>query len=256
MQAVSLLDVVHIGLANEDRVTSTHLDLPSDTSNLVYRAVECFRLKTGLCFPVDIHIEKKIPIGGGCGGGSSNVATTLWGLNLICGNIFSQDMLRTWAGMVSCDAPFFFSSGTAYATGRGENIKNLPPLRKKYLYLAVLNRGISTSMVYRQCTPSHFGLLPDPLHQLESVEYVNDLEASAFTLCPTLAAVKQRLLYLGFKTVAMTGSGSSFFCLGPVEHLSVPGIELIPISFLSRTENGWYTCAEHALAIYGHDHVH
>ncbi len=242
MQAVSLFDVLHIRLSDKDRVTTTHLDLPSDRSNLAYQALDCFRKETKLRFPVEIHIEKNIPLGGGFGGGSSNVATTLWALNLLCGTLFSQTSLQQWAGMISSDAPFFFSSGTAYATGRGEKIKNLPPSEKKHLYLAILDRGVSTSMVYRQCRPPYCGSVSRMIDQIAPPEYTNDLEAPAFALWKDLALIKKSLLRLGFETVSMTGSGSSFFCLGCVDQPpNLPNIRFVPVSFLSKADNEWYT---------------
>jgi len=243
MQAISLGDTLNIEMAESDQLTSTDPDLPCDETNLVFRAVNLFRAKTGLKFPVKIHIVKRIPIEGGFGGGSSNLATTLWALNTLIGNAFSDEVLREWAGTFSSDAPFFFSSGTAYCTGRGEKIENLSPLPKRNLWLAKPSEGMSTPQVYRHCKP-HACSSESPMQLLSSQTYVNDLEASAFTLEPKLKKVKEDLLSLGFDSAVMTGSGSGFFCFGDVERPKLSGVQLIPVSFFSRLENGWYNSPE------------
>ena len=239
MQSVSLGDLLHITLSDEDQITSTSREMPHDASNLVCRAIEHFRLKTGLLFPLTVHVEKQIPIGGGFGGGSSNASTVLWALNLLCGKPFGEETLQKWAAEISSDSPFFFSSGRAYVTGRGEQIRNLPPLNQK-LYLAICNRTLSTSLIYQNCKPrnyfSHSFL--DRFNKTPS--YVNDLEKSAFSLCKELNALKQALLNLGFETVSMTGSGSGFFCLGSLQNPRLPGVKFIPVTFLARKKNGWY----------------
>lgn len=243
MQAISLCDILYFELAEKDCITSTHPNLPCDERNLVYQALQLFRKKTGLLFPVKIHIEKRIPIEGGFGGGSSNLATTLWALNTITRRIVQEETLREWAGNFSCDAPFFFSSGTAYCTGRGEKIKSLSPLCKRNLYLAKSSKGMSTPEVYRHCRP-HACSSEDPLKLLASPKYVNDLEVSAFQLCPSLLRLKEDLLDLGFETAVMTGSGSGFFCFGKVKNPQLSGVQFLRTSFFSRIENSWYNSPE------------
>ena len=84
----------------------------------------CFKKKTGYSQPLHIHVEKKIPIKGGLGGGSSNAATTLWAINKLSKLNIDEKELQKWAGQISSDSPFFFSKGTAFSTGRGEQIEN------------------------------------------------------------------------------------------------------------------------------------
>lgn len=239
MQAISLGDTLYIEIADSDQLTSTDPNLSCEETNLVYQAVELFRKKTGFLFPISIHIQKQIPMSSGLGGGSSNLATTLWALNLLTGKIANEKTLQEWAGTLSSDAPFFFSSGTAYCTGRGEKIRNLPPLHKPYFYLASPAQGLSTSMVYHRCLP-HTSSSEDPLKLLASLKHINDLEIPAFKLRADLKNLKENLLSLGFETALMTGSGSTFFCFGDIENPKLPGIKFTPASFFSRAENGWY----------------
>lgn len=251
MQAISLGDRLYFERSDRDELTSNDPSLPCDESNLVQRALTLFRQKTGISFPVKIFIEKSIPIEGGLGGGSSNLATTLWALNELSGSRASLSELREWAGIFTSDGPFFFSEGTAYCTGRGEKIKNLSPAPRKNLWLAKVDIGMSTPLVYSRCIPNACSN-EDPQKLLEKGTYINDLEAPVFTLEPKLEKLKHDLLALGFEAATMTGSGSTFFCFGEVENPSLPGVHFIEAPFLTRSENDWYNSHEcEKMASYG-----
>lgn len=245
MQAITLGDTLTIEKARSDILESDDPSLPCDDTNLVHKGLTLFREKTGVSFPVKILVEKRIPMEGGLGGGSSNLATTLWGLNVLAGNLATLEELREWAGVFSSDAPFFFSSGTAYCTGRGEKIASLAPLPDESLWLAQPAIGMSTPLVYRHCTP-HACSAADPLQLLKGRTWVNDLEAPSFTLNKALKKLKQDLLSLGFREVVMTGSGSTFFCLGEVESPKLPNVQFIRSKFHSREENEWYNTPKYA----------
>ena len=242
MQAISLGDTLHFEESNEDLLTCTDTTIPTDEKNFIHRARALFREKTGFQTPIAIHAEKKIPAEGGFGGGSGNIATTLWAFNEISGENIDEGTLRSWAGELSSDAPFFFSSGTAYSTGRGEGIFSLPPLEEETLYLAKPEGGLSTPLVYRHCEPNVNDIDPKKLLGnaiAGSLEGINDLEYAAFALRPDLWELKEGLINLGFKTVAMTGSGTGFYCLGPVENPTLPGIQFWKTSYISRDKK-WY----------------
>jgi len=133
---------------------------------------------------------------------------------------------------------FFFSSGTASTTGRGEIVESLAPLKSRILWLAKPEgKGLSTPLVYQHCRPNVHDI--DPHSMLKQPVFLNDLEFPAFKLRPDLAQLKEDLIKLGFETVAMTGSGTSFFCFGDIDP-RLPGIQFIKTSFLSRTSD-WYT---------------
>ncbi|WP_420422229.1 4-(cytidine 5'-diphospho)-2-C-methyl-D-erythritol kinase [Simkania sp.] len=243
MQAISLGDILHFERGDFDTLTASDSSLPCDETNLIWRARELFREKTGLSFPIQIHVEKRIPVEAGLGGGSSNLATTLWALNELSGSVATEADLRKWAGTFSSDAPFFFSPGSAYCTGRGEKIAALAPLPKRKLWLAKPEGGMSTPLVYRHCKPNACSS-EDPEKLLHDQVFVNDLEAPAFALRCELGQVKRDLLSLGFDSVVMTGSGSTFFCFGDVEAPKLAGVEMIPVTFFSRPENCWYNSPE------------
>jgi len=150
MQAISLGDTLSIDEAETDQLTTSCSDLKCDETNFIHQARAHFRKKTGYKTPISIHLEKRIPLQSGLGGGSGNIATTLWAMNSLSGLAIKEEILREWAGEISSDAPFFFSSGTAHTTGRGEIVENLPPLQPKNLWLAKPQGiGLSTPHVFK-----------------------------------------------------------------------------------------------------------
>ena len=131
MQAISFFDTISFVKSDINRLTCSHPNLSCDDSNIVYQGRELFQKRTALFTPFHIHIEKRIPMEAGLGGGSSNLATTLWALNQLHQFPVSSSELKRWAGELSSDAPFFFSTGTAYATGRGERCEDQSSLSPK-----------------------------------------------------------------------------------------------------------------------------
>ncbi len=252
MQAVSLGDEVTLTPARFDRLSCSDQSLSCGESNLAWKALALFRRKTGCCQPFHLHLNKRIPQEAGLGGGSSNSATVLWGLNQLTSQGIAVAKLQQWAAELSSDAPFFFSLGTAYATGRNEKIAGLPSLLKKQVVIACPHWGMSTPAVYARCllelcSTSEPHKLVTACQRADFSCCVNDLEPAAFALKPPLRAVKQALLDLGFRFVLMTGSGSAFYCVGAPKqtrflssspHLA--GISFFPVSFLSRSADHWF----------------
>lgn len=242
MQAISLGDYLTFEESSDDRLTCTDPSIPTDERNFIARARNLFQEKTGWDKKVAIHAEKAIPAEAGLGGGSGNIATTLWALSQLSEKNIAEEELKKWAGELSSDAPFFFSTGTAYATGRGEAVFSLPPLEKQTLYLAKPEGGLSTPLVYKHCEPNVNDI--DPKQLLGSalgghLEGVNDLEYAAFALRPDLFQLKEGLYNLGFTNVTMTGSGTGFYCMGPVENPSLPHVQFWKTSYLARSK-AWY----------------
>jgi 4-diphosphocytidyl-2-C-methyl-D-erythritol kinase len=244
-QAISLGDLLSVELGESDELVCSDPELSRNIStNLVFRALDLFRKKTGSAVKARFHLIKKIPMRAGLGGGSGNLATALWGLNQLTGYGASERELAEWAAEVSSDGPFFFSHGTAYCTGRGEVIQDVDSLAESEVWVAKPREGLETPLVYQQCIPSL--LIPrNPASILKGFyanqpEYFNDLEAGAFRLLPVLSKVKSDLLELGFREVVMTGSGSAFFCLGQVDDPTLEGIQFFKVEFLSREKGEWY----------------
>lgn len=248
-QTVDLGDTLQVELADHDELTCSDPSIPTDATNLILKASSLFRQKTGLQMGLKIHLDKYIPIQAGLGGGSSNAASTLWAFNELTNRKVSLFQLQKWGEEIGSDIPFFFSSGSAYCTGRGEVIYPICPLppppsawvvKPKAIYLA-------TPEMYKRLQAKPFqeekiGYRSD-LNQLLSgfIDYTNDFEEPAFVAKPELMNLKHSLMQGGFQTVLMTGSGSAFFCLGQgnLPHHS-PDLSIYPIHFIQRSLSGWY----------------
>lgn len=229
-QTVSLGDTLSLQYAEESALTCDDPSLSCDKSNLVWRALRLFEKKTGISTQVHLHLTKKIPIQSGLGGGSSNAATTLWGLNQLYGAPASEKELRFWSGEIGSDVAFFFSPGSAYCTGRGEIVHDLPPLKQTQLWIVKPQEGLSTPEVYQNWKPTYS----------QEGLYTNDLERAAFYLKPSLSSLKKKLLSLGFENVTMTGSGTAFFCMGEVENPFLQDVDFFPVNFVWRKQENWY----------------
>jgi 4-diphosphocytidyl-2-C-methyl-D-erythritol kinase len=94
--------------------------------NIVYKAVSLFRARTGFDRGLRLHLEKRLPLGGGLGGGSSDAAAALIALNILSGAALTGEDLREMALTLGSDVPFFLGGGTALVSGRGETIEPLP----------------------------------------------------------------------------------------------------------------------------------
>lgn len=209
LHVIDIYDTLTIALSKEDSVACSK---NISGTNIATKAVDLFRRKSGLKFSVSIFIEKKIPIRAGLGGGSSNAASVLMGLNQLFNFPFSREELQTISAEIGSDVPFFFSSGVAYCTGRGEIVKDLPGFfLKQKIKVYAPKDGLSTPEVYGAVDISLCHKM-DPEELLKSFLQdkpllVNDLEIPAFKLMPHLKQVKQKF------SATMSGSGSAFFWL-------------------------------------------
>ena len=243
-QTISLGDTLHFQLHESDELTCQDPTIPTDQTNLIWKAINLFRRHTGTHFKIKVHLDKCIPIQAGLGGGSSNAATALWACNQLTGGQIPANTLSQWGAEIGSDISFFFSQGTAYCTGRGEIVRSLPALPNTYLWIVKPPIGLSTPEIYKR-----FQL--DPHQNKENKQsdldqflcekslYVNDLEKPAFEVQPELKILKDNLLQSGFDRVLMTGSGSAFFCLGegrpPVDTFAFRS------QFINRNPALWYS---------------
>lgn len=239
-QAVDLCDTLSFAIAKEDALTCSDPRIPTDSSNLVWEAAKAFRAHTGKDCPVAIHIDKKIPIEAGLGGGSSNAATTLWALNVLTGRPLSTQELMALGAQVGSDVPFFFSWGTAYCTGRGEIVREVAlPMRLSCDLVKPLY-GLSTPVVFGALDVA--SLPPrDPEVSLRealegNLEYYNDLEGAALAVEPLLASLRQQLVAKGFTSVVMTGTGSCLCCYGP----GSPPAGAFSVTGINRPSHKWW----------------
>jgi len=193
-QTISLHDMLTFREAHQLSLACDDPTIPTDETNLVIRAARALGSP-----PVAIELRKRIPAGGGLGGGSSNAAATLVALS----NMFEVDApLPEVALSLGSDVPFFLVGGTAYATGRGEVLTPLPPRAGIPLLLLLPQERVMTAEAFRMLRsfspPAGVG-----------GALVNDFEEPVFERLPRLRALKERLYAAGAAWAGMSGSGST-----------------------------------------------
>jgi 4-diphosphocytidyl-2-C-methyl-D-erythritol kinase len=156
MQSIDLADRVELHANGTDtiHVRCDHAEVPSDQTNLAYKAAALMTQQFPDCFAqygaVDITIQKQIPVGAGLAGGSSNAAAVIVGMDLLWQLGLTQSELHELGALLGSDVPFCISGGTALATGRGEKLDALPNLEKLYVVLAKYrNLSVSTPWAYQ-----------------------------------------------------------------------------------------------------------
>jgi 4-diphosphocytidyl-2-C-methyl-D-erythritol kinase len=225
MQLVDLCDVVRLHRTGEGiRVSVSGADLPLDEGNLAYRAAAMFLEAAGSHGGVHIHLEKRIPVAGGLGGGSSNAAAVLMGLSRLLDLPPSRDALRELAASLGSDVPFFLTDGLAVATGRGERLRPLKPWPPRWMVLANPGVPISTAWAYAEASSKltdwkrqasiHSFVVDDRLDWPPTWAF-NRLEAVVLPRRPEVEALKRLLQRGGAGPVLMSGSGASLFAVVP-----------------------------------------
>src|ERR1700679_2856216 len=153
MQPVNFCDELYFERGgNSVELSCSEKSLPTDSKNLVHRAATAFLAAAKISEGVKIHLEKKIPLAAGLGGGSGNAATTLLGLNELFGSPLSAAKLGELAAALGSDINFFLQDKPALATGRGENVESLEPfpaLSGKAFFLFHPGFGIATPWAYQ-----------------------------------------------------------------------------------------------------------
>jgi len=210
-----LADEITITPAERFGFTCSDPSLPTDSGNLVVKAVEALTAKTEQDFNFQIHLEKHIPHGAGLGGGSSNAATTLLALNSQLDHPLPADELHTLAAALGSDVPFFLYAGAARCTGRGEIIEAAPAPPELPIVLFKPDFSVPTPDAYRNCLQAE--PLPGIRYDVQNygdLTLINDLEKSVFAKHRYLAELKDWLLNRrDTKTVLMSGSGSTIFAI-------------------------------------------
>lgn len=208
--------------------------LPTDARNLVHRAATMFLEAAGIRDGVRIRLEKKIPLAAGLGGGSSNAATTLLGLNELFGQPLSPERLHALGAALGSDVPFFLQARPAIATGRGEQIEPLdffPTLRGAFFLLVHPGFGVPTAWAYQNLArfPEALHGAPGRARRLATLlrssdlftaarHFYNALEAPVLEKYPLLALFQEFLRSHGAAATLMSGSGSTTFAIVEKRH--------------------------------------
>jgi len=211
----------------EVRVRCDHPLVPADGANLALRAAEALRRHARIQTSVEIRITKRIPVGGGLGGGSSNAAAVLLGLDRWWRLGLGPAGLRPLAQRLGADVPFFLVGGTALGLARGDEVYPLARQIRAHVVLVDPGIPVSTAAVFRRLDES----LTPRENSNSIIDFVsrdleadgafrllsNDLEKAALAEAPALAQQVGRmrgvLVREGARLVALSGSGSSYFGL-------------------------------------------
>lgn len=226
MQTVGLYDDLHIAVVPHAEGIDLRCDVPTlavDQTNLVHRAatlvLEHARLKLGLA----IELQKRIPMGAGLGGGSSDAAAVISGLNRLLGLGWSSSTLGEIGEKLGSDVPFFFAAPTAVATGRGEQVRTVALPEPRWVVLVNPGFPVDTRWAYQQLASSRREVKPvsESTHRLAdrstvpweviTAEAVNDFEPTVFEAYPILREIKLRLTAAGADMSLLSGSGATVF---------------------------------------------
>ena len=227
-QTIDLADELVLRPARRGvRVACDHPLVPNDATNLAARAAELLRGYAKVKQGVEIEIEKRIPVGGGLGGGSSNAAAVLLGLDRLWKLGLGPDGLHRLAARLGADVPYFLLGGTALGLARGDEVYPLRPQIRGHVVLVDPGIHVSTARVFRRLD----GQLTDRENSNSIYYFVsrelegpggyrflrNDLEEAALEEAPELRVqagrIRAALLREGACLAALSGSGSSYFGL-------------------------------------------
>jgi 4-diphosphocytidyl-2-C-methyl-D-erythritol kinase len=199
-------------------------DLPTDERNLALRAAVLLRERTGTRQGAGIVLRKRIPVGAGLGGGSTDAAATLVGLNRLWGLRLTLRDLETLGAELGSDVPFFVRGGTQLARGRGELLTPVPPPPRQPIIVVFPNVFLSTSSVYTdptiRLTPvgplarlHHCDLATRSLFMSCVARLRNDLEGVVMRRSPEAQRILADLRGYPGVIARVTGTGSAIFAL-------------------------------------------
>ncbi|WP_010588453.1 4-(cytidine 5'-diphospho)-2-C-methyl-D-erythritol kinase [Schlesneria paludicola] len=212
------LRVIMAGTRNS--LTSPSQPIPTGLDNLVGRAAQLIRQYAGVSHGVQITLTKRIPAAAGMGGGSSDAAATLSGLNRLWNLSLSRAELLDLAAQLGSDIGFFLGGGsTAVCRGRGEIVEPLSHSAGLHFVVARPATGLSTPQVFKHCRPDDQG--PDLESFVESMKQSNSsrlvrllhngLQGPAESLNHEVQELRERFCSLPVLGHQMSGSGTSYF---------------------------------------------
>jgi len=224
MQSIKLHDNITLVPSKKGiNIITDSKEIPTDESNLASQAAKAVMQKTKIQKGVNIHIDKNIPVAAGLAGGSADAAAVIKGMN----QLFELDMdykaMHELAAGLGSDVPFCIKGGTAFATGRGEILNWLSPLKKKWVILIKPPQKVSTKEVYQLYDKKNVDL-EIPVQRLikiikdkDSLDikdgWANVLEPVTKTIIDEIEVIEEKLIDQGFNFTIMTGSGTTVFSL-------------------------------------------
>lgn len=222
MQRVNLCDEITISLTDTPDITVTcgKNGVPDGPGNIAWKAARILLDMASTGQGAEIAIAKNIPVAAGLGGGSSDAASVLMGMNELLGLGMSDQRLMEIGVKLGADVPFFVFKKTALAEGIGEQLSAMPDMPTTWVLLVNPGVHVSTGWVYRnlQLTnrdelaklPYFYGTIEDICSILS-----NDLESVTIPAFPVIAEIKATMMRSGALGAMMSGSGPTVFGLFP-----------------------------------------
>ena len=224
MESVEFGDDVEIALRSDGQILlESDLNwLPRDGRNLACAAADVFRTALGdAALGVDLRIVKRIPVGAGMGGGSSDAAAVLRGMNRLCGSSFDAAALRELALRIGSDVPYCIEGGSRLAEGRGEKLSPLPMPPKCAVVIAKPSFSISTANLFSRIDGRNSRTHPDTAGLIAALNS-GDLGGTARRMfnvfedvlprgCRDVGELRSTMLTHGALGAVMTGTGSAVF---------------------------------------------
>jgi 4-diphosphocytidyl-2-C-methyl-D-erythritol kinase len=226
MQTVALEDEVSIKIRADRQAIQLRCDaaqLAADQSNLVYRAAAEVLARAHLSIGLDVELRKRIPMGAGLGGGSSDAAATIIGLNRLLRLEWSPTQMADAGQSLGSDVPFFFFAPSAIVAGRGETVRPVVVEGRRWVVLVNPGFGVNTKWAYQQLAATRTAVRPllpvqqelDRQSKLSWTQMVaaaeNDFESPVFAAYGKLREIKQSLQAYGAEIALLSGSGATVF---------------------------------------------
>ena len=247
MQTIDLCDAVSLTPAADLTLSCDNPALETP-ANLALQAARLLRAESGYAGGAHIAIRKAIPVSAGFGGGSSDAAATLTGLNALWRLDMPTPQLETIAAKIGSDVPFLLEGGTAIALGRGERIRRLPPAKVDWLVALTpdtphIGSGASkTAALYDALTPASYtgGMLTRKLEarirgggDVPPQFLFNAFDDVAPAAYPGIERYRNAFAQLGAREIHLTGSGPSMYALMPKREVGTA------IQLLLKHKHGW-----------------
>jgi 4-diphosphocytidyl-2-C-methyl-D-erythritol kinase len=232
MQTVALEDEVQIKLCADRQDIQLSCDatqLATDQSNLVYRAAAMVLAHAKHSIGLDIDLRKRIPMGAGLGGGSSDAAATIVGLNHLLRLEWSPKQMADVGQSLGSDVPFFLFAPSAFVEGRGETVRPVVIEGTRWVVLVNPGFGVDTKWAYQELAATRTTVMPlspaqRELDRRSSVTWAqliaaaeNDFEAPVFAAHGKLRELKRSLQGYGAEIALLSGSGATVFGVFPDE---------------------------------------
>ena len=226
MCCVDLFDTIHLQFGPQNiRIESSHPKIPLDHTNLAHRAAAVFFRALNVRDGLKIFIDKSIPVAAGLGGGSSNAASVLLGLNQYYGYPFSRKQLMSMGLGLGADVPFFLFGKPALASGIGEKLVAYPGSLPFHIVVVYPGFEVSTGEVFQnlnlgltKCKKKIKRLFSTKIDFDPGLHLCNDLETVTASDYPVITSIKEQLLTWGAMGALMSGSGSTVFGLFSDSH--------------------------------------